>query len=513
MTEQEWSLSDAQRVETVKRIATSITNLSFSQGHSVAETVAADAAATVEKKAYTVAKFESKTTTGYRPHNETLKAYARKLSELVLNVVKEKGQTQQGGISSDGKVLDLSGDREPLTKDTAEEALAPLFASNPAITTVRLSTKSFDAECAEVAARGFSNVAASLTDVDMSDVIAGRPEAQALEALRIMTCSLQAAQLRALNLSDNALGEKGIRACAAALSGQTGLQRLAFQNVGCSIRACQAVAELVQHSQELRRLHLFNNMSGDEGAVAIAQILSRSPQMEDFKMASSRVGSEGCIALAQSLQHSSCLTRLDLSDNPTDSEIGPALAEMLRGQKQLVALNLADTSLEDQGIEAIAEALAAAAPPLQELNLALNSISPAGIPALTHALQGMTALRSLDLGENELEDDGAVQLAPALQHLKQLQHLSLITNQIGTRGAMAVTQAIAASCSDLKELLLNGNQISEEGVQRIQNTLKAAGKIDALGPLDENEPDDAEDEGDEETDDLTEQLEKSARIL
>ncbi len=59
---------------------------------------------------------------------------------------------------------------------------------------IRLSTKSFDAECAEVAARGFTNVAASLTDVDLSDVIAGRPEAQALEALRIMTRSLQVRQ-------------------------------------------------------------------------------------------------------------------------------------------------------------------------------------------------------------------------------------------------------------------------------------------------------------------------------
>ncbi len=33
---------------------------------------------------------------------------------------------------------------------------------------------------------------------------------------------LQTAQLRALNVSDNALGEKGIRACSAALSGQVG---------------------------------------------------------------------------------------------------------------------------------------------------------------------------------------------------------------------------------------------------------------------------------------------------
>ena len=52
---------------------------------------------------------------------------------------------------------------------------------------------------------------------------------------------------------------------------QSALQELAFQNVGCSIRACQAVAELVKHPQELRRLHLHNNMSDDAGAAAIAQ--------------------------------------------------------------------------------------------------------------------------------------------------------------------------------------------------------------------------------------------------
>ena len=54
-------------------------------------------------------------------------------------------------------------------------------------------------------------------------------------------------------------------------SEQAALQELAFQNVGCSIRACQAVAELVRRPQELRRLHLHNNMSDDAGAIAIAQ--------------------------------------------------------------------------------------------------------------------------------------------------------------------------------------------------------------------------------------------------
>ncbi len=47
---------------------------------------------------------------------------------------------------------------------------------------------------------------------------------------------------------------------------QTALQSLSLQNVGCSINACKAVAELLA-SQELRLLHLFNNMSDNQASV------------------------------------------------------------------------------------------------------------------------------------------------------------------------------------------------------------------------------------------------------
>ncbi len=81
-----------------------------------------------------------------------------------------------------------------------------------------------------------------------------------------------------------------MRACAAAITSQAALESLSLQNVGCSIHACRAVEELLQASQALRQLHLFNNMSADEGAESIARILARAPAMEDFRMASSRVG-------------------------------------------------------------------------------------------------------------------------------------------------------------------------------------------------------------------------------
>ena len=132
---------------------------------------------------------------------------------------------------------------------------------------------------------------------------------------------------------------------------QPALESIAFQNVGCSVHGCAAVDELMRNTGSLRRLHLYNNMSGDEGAASIARLaaadhavrhsskqasaqnqgsqhplllqllarhgrprasvlpfglgvrrlLSRCPAMEDFKMVSSRVGAEGGIALAKGL--------------------------------------------------------------------------------------------------------------------------------------------------------------------------------------------------------------------
>ena len=42
---------------------------------------------------------------------------------------------------------------------------------------------------------------------------------------------------------------------------------MAFQNVGASIKACAAIAELIPNASALQQLHLFNNMSDNAGAV------------------------------------------------------------------------------------------------------------------------------------------------------------------------------------------------------------------------------------------------------
>lgn len=424
----------------------------------------------------------------------------RKLSELLLGFVASGAASRQKSSQvADATTLDLTGSREFLTYETAEELLAPMLAPGSKITAIKFSTKSFGVDAAEVAAKAIKNVAVTLTHADMSDIIAGRPEDEALAALRIISEALSSAKLKHVDLSDNALGEKGIRACAAAFSRQESLESIAFQNVGCSVHGCAAVEELLQRTASLKKLHLLNNMSGDEGAVSIAKVLSRSPAMEDFKMASSRVGAEGGTALAKALAASggSSLISLDIHDNPMTEAIAEHVGAVLQRHTALKRLNVNDTCLCDGGVAKIAEALIhGGAPALEELHMQLNEITAAGAQPLAAALSTKATLRVLDLKENELEDDGALCIARGIAGVTLLKVVDLCTNQIKRGGACAVAKAVANK-EGLELLALDDNEISEAGIDALKDILDKCGKLGALGSLDENMPDEDEEEEDD----------------
>ncbi|PNH05943.1 RAN GTPase-activating protein 1 [Tetrabaena socialis] len=162
------------------------------------------------------------------------------------------------------------------------------------------------------------------------------------------------------------------------------LASLSLQNVGLSVHACAATAQLLAAPGRLTRLQLYNNMSDDAGAAHIAGLLARAPLMEDLRFASSRVGPAGGIALARGLAAGRCLVRLDLSDNPLTAEVAPALAAALAAQPHLRTLNLNDTGLGPDGVAAVCGALLASyggggsapAQRLEELGLALNEVDP-----------------------------------------------------------------------------------------------------------------------------------------
>lgn len=446
--------------------------------------------------------------------------YAKESSKLMVEAVKKgpQAKTDQEPIfepvtPNHESFFDISGGRRAfIEEDEAKELLKPLSEPGNKYTKICFSNRSFGLDAARVAAPILSFINKQLTEVDLSDSIAGRPEEEALEVITIFSAALENSDLRYLNLSDNALGEKGVRAFRQLLSSQSNLEELYLMNDGISEEAAKAVCELIPSTKKLKILHFHNNMTGDEGAISIAGLMKDSPILEDFRCSSTRVGSEGGVALSEALVNSTNLKKLDLRDNMFGVEAGIALSKGISGFSNLTELYLSYLNLEDEGTLALVDAIKNSASALEVLDMAGNDITSEAASALAACLISKTAtLTKLNLSENELKDEGAIVIGNALKDgFERLTEVDLSTNKIRTAGARVLSQAVAGK-PGFKLLNINANYLSDEGVDSVKEIFKSFPNV--LGPLDENDPegkeydddDDAED-GDDNEDELGSKL-------
>ena len=399
------------------------------------------------------------------------------------------------------------GKREMVDEIRMEELIQP-FAHLTQAVKITLGNKSYSRSAAQ-RLHLFLVTLSSITIADCSDMIAGRPEEEALVVLESIANGLQGQELVELDLSDNALGEKGIRACTGLWRQQAFLERIYFCNNGISATATELIVEEVllwrgeDIPTKLTVLHFYNNMSGDGGAVALAKVLPLCPQLTDLRFSATRAGKTGSRIFAQAMSSLHFLTRLDLCDTTLGSEGASTLAIALGQQKFLEELNLRDTSIGDEGAIVIAGAIAS---PLTNLDLSGNDITATGLTSWIPVFHSIsTTLTSLMLEENELGSSGAKVVAGVLPSLLTLTKLGLYMNEIGSSGGLAVVRAIT-SVHVLECLQLNGNQFSQECIDVMSAHLTKIDKIHILDELDENDDDDVEEDEIDELEAITEQL-------
>jgi len=494
-------IEDAQREDLRARMDASLSAIGFHcQRTHVEGRVKAEE---IEQRAFSAADVSSSTTSGARPTIEVMRLYVKKAAELMREAI-EQG-AEDVGAGQEGEDMDTdefdvgktSKDREFYTQQRAEQVLAPLLAKGAAYSKVRLSTKSFGIDAAKVASRAFVNLAKTLKEVDLSDTIAGRPEVEALKAMEIFSEGLTAAELTAVDLSDNAFGEKGVRACRKMLEEQKSLTSIAFLNNGISEQAARAIHELLACPEKLTRFHLDKNMTGDDGTVHIAAIVSKAKGMKDFKMAGSRFFSEGAIMLAKALAEGNSLERLDLNDNNVNEEGAAALVDVLPKHPNLQYLNLEATALGEEMGGTLLQAVAQGCSKLEVLHISSNDFMREGAEGVARAIAGMKNLKVLTIGDNELGDFGFTQICMALKKSgAPLVELDASCNELQRAGAVAAAH-LAASKPGFRSLNLDGNFIPDEAVEEVESILKAAGIESALLPMEDNDPEgEADDEGD-----------------
>ncbi|KDO26104.1 hypothetical protein SPRG_08465 [Saprolegnia parasitica CBS 223.65] len=405
-------------------------------------------------------------------------------------------------IATDAKLL-FAAKREVVNAARAAELLAP-YAGQTHFHTISLRGKSYTIDGAHVMAAFLSKVQ-GLQVADLADIIAGRPEDEALLVLSAICESLTGHVLDTIDLSDNALGEKGVRACFAILIPQPKLQHLLFENNGISAAAAAVIAnEVVLQTpvSTLKTFSFFNNMSGHDGCLAIAKMLPGCPHLTTFRYASARAGldasQELARAIAANLVH---LESLDLSDCSFDEDGVKALTAALRKQTKLRSLKLRDASLGPDGAVAVVRALDHVR--LTSLDLSGNELEDEGMSNIAngpHSLEAQSELVVLRLDENECTSKGLAVFADEIRaSLIQLEELSLCGNEITASGAISLVKTGLATKSHLKRLHLDANMISSAGLTKLNDLLASVGKVHVLGPMDEND-DEAESSDDDDDD-------------
>ncbi|XP_077997580.1 ran GTPase-activating protein 1-like [Glandiceps talaboti] len=288
-----------------------------------------------------------------------------------------------------------------------------------------------------------------------SDMFTGRLRSEIPPSLEGMCGAIitSGAHLVELDLSDNAFGPDGVRACAKLLQSESGysIQELKFNNNGLGIGGGKilSAALLECHKKSLSAgkplsLKVFiagRNRLENEGATALAAAFKAIGTLERVEMPQNGINHPGISALANAFAENSQLKILNLNDNTFTEKGAQAMATAFHKMFKLEMINFGDCLVRSKGAEAIAEALKVGVPKLKELNLSYGEIKIEAAMKLAESIEGKTQLVKLDL---------------------------------------------------------NGNYFGDEGIESLRGVLESNGKIESLGSLSDDEGDEDEDDDDEE---------------
>eukprot|EP00177_Eucheuma_denticulatum_P007502 GFKZ01013658.1.p1 GENE.GFKZ01013658.1~~GFKZ01013658.1.p1 ORF type:complete len:685 (+),score=94.72 GFKZ01013658.1:211-2265(+) len=384
--------------------------------------------------------------------------------------------------------------RQVLSRKRARELLAPL--STAPFTSISLGGCALGDAAAGVAGPALVALANKqcLRSVTLSDCIASLPQDEALRSLSALASSIGMWKgLHSVDLSYNALGSRGVAACAALLQGQRYLRDLHLIEAGLAAESARLLQRYLcpAPTTQLRVLQVHANRLESQGVAYLAVVVEKSPHLERLRMSSLGASSSGLATLVKALQGKVGLRDLDLSDNFLDAPVAAALAGVLITLTSLERLLVRDLAMGDDAVKSLLGPLVAAdpVPPIAELALAGNELTSeaAGVIGDTF-LAFQKTLQVLELSRNELGGVGAEKLTNALATGKGadepavLTHLLLAENGITALAAVHLSLQLL-SFPTLECLDFSGNFLFADVTDRLGTALGSSVVLyDGTGP-------------------------------
>ena len=206
--------------------------------------------------------------------------------------------------------------------------------------------------------------------------------------------------------------------------GKGGDLRLCGQ--GIDDDSAEKIAIQLSEDRIVKAVNLADNAIGDRGAAALGEAMQVNSALCGMSLARNRVGPAGFASIATRLTASPCMIQLiSLRGNPLlpdDAQhvgVPEALGKLI-GLSNLCCLSLTKTGVGDKECQLIGEALALDRCSMSFLLLAGNGITDSGADALSSGLQKNTSVKFLDLSHNRISDAGCERLGLSLDYRAKL---------------------------------------------------------------------------------------------
>ena len=250
-------------------------------------------------------------------------------------------------------------------------------------------------------------------------------------------------------------------------------------------REVTKLADALAHNATVTYLSLVDCDVTDAALGRVARMLGRNGTLTELRLDQNRITGVGAGELADALRDNATLGVLTLSRNPDVGDEGAErLASMLAANGTVHTLDvtgcgcspdleaeveglLAGRAEVDANFESLLERLLDDDFRVTGIDLSGRRIGNAGATRLAEALSDNTQVRQLWLRGCGIGDAGARALASCLEQNMAVVDLFLADNAVGDGGIGAITDALAASNSTLVSLEMDGNPVTDAGVDAL----------------------------------------------
>ena len=203
---------------------------------------------------------------------------------------------------------------------------------------------------------------------------------------------------------------------------------------------------------------IYEDPTSEPGKLVILlNNLHHVPRLSELELRSVGMGNQECESLATALKYVDKLRFLGLSYNPLGHGISE-LAKHLHSVPHLEKLDLSNTQMGEEEVTALALSLKHVTQ-LSDLDLSNNSLGH-GISELAKHLYSVPNLKKLVLNDTQISEEEVTALAHALVCAPKLMYLELAKNPL-SRGVSELIKCLGSK-SQLHSLYLKGVQLTKQ---------------------------------------------------